>query len=192
MQRLSGSEAVGVHGAFIINHDFFGENALKRVLGLAAGDEVQHSDLALLQTPAADFVGAVYVHSSADVALVVFHEWPAVDDDRHRSHGVAHGAAGQPLGQFIGVHEPHTGQEFGQGFGQRFGQGFGRAGREAGDTAGLMVAELRSRGPGVAEVGAAGAHRAVTQAGTVPLIGGHRAAAGTATSTRQRARGALG
>lgn len=55
-----------------------------------------------------------------------------------------------------------------------------------------MVADHRGGGAGITEVGAAGAHLAVVEALAVLLIGSHRAAAGTAASTRQRARGALG
>lgn len=48
-----------------------------------------------------------------------------------------------------------------------------------------MVADHRCGGPSIAEVGAAGAHLAVAEALAVLLIGSHRAAAGTAASTRQ-------
>lgn len=107
MQWLGECQPVGVRGTLIINHNLFGEDALIRVLALAAGDEVQHSDLALLQPPPADLVGAVDVHGPPDVALVVLHEGPAVDDDRHGPHGVSHGAAGHPFGQLIGVNNSH-------------------------------------------------------------------------------------
>lgn len=55
-----------------------------------------------------------------------------------------------------------------------------------------MVADHRGRGASIAEVRAAGTHLAVAEALAVLLIGSHRAAACTAASTRQRARGALG
>lgn len=109
MQRLGGCQSVGVHGALIVDHNLFGEDALKRVLALTAGDEVQHSDLALLQPPPADLVGAVDMHSPPDVALVVLHEGPAVDDDRQGPYGVSHGTAGHPPGQLIGMDDPHGG-----------------------------------------------------------------------------------
>lgn len=48
-----------------------------------------------------------------------------------------------------------------------------------------MAADHGGRGPSVAEIGAAGAHLAVAEALAVLLIGGDRAAAGTAASTRQ-------
>lgn len=110
MERLGGCQPVGVCGALIINHNLFGEDALKRVLALTAGDEVQHSDFALLQPPPADLVGAVDVHGAPDVALVVLHEGPAVDDDRHGPHRVTHGTAGHALGQLIRVDDPQGGQ----------------------------------------------------------------------------------
>lgn len=121
MQWLGGCQPVGVRGALIINHNLFGEDAFKRVLALTARDEVQHSDLALLQPPPADLVRAVDMHSAPDVALVVLHEGPAIDNDWHRPHRVTHGAAGHPLGQLIGVDNSHGGQGFRRSLGNTGG-----------------------------------------------------------------------
>lgn len=173
MQWLGGRQPIGVRGVLIIDHNLFGEDALKRVLALAAGDEVQHSDLALLQPPPADLVRAVDVHSPTNVALIVLHEGPAVNNDWNRPNRVAHGTAGHPLGQLIGMDNPHG------------GQGLRSARGETGGAKCFMVADHRGGGPSIAEVGAAGAHLAVAEALAVLLIGSHRAAAGTAASTRQ-------
>lgn len=180
MQRLRGRQPVGICGALVINHDLFGKNALKGVLPLAAGDEVQHSDLALLQPAPADLVGTVDVHGPADVAFVVLQEGPAVDDDGDGPNGVPQRAAGHPLSQLIGVDYP-------QGV-----EGFQLTLGETGGAEHFPFADHRRGRPGIAEVRAAGAHLAVAEALAVPLIGSHRTAAGTAASTRQRARGALG
>lgn len=121
MQWLGGCHPGGVNGTLIINHYLFGEYALIGVLALAAGDEVQHSDLALLQPSPADLVRAVDVHGPPDVALVVLHEGPAVDYDRHGPHGMAHGAAGHALGQLIGMDDPYSGQGLGLARGEAGG-----------------------------------------------------------------------
>ena len=107
MQRLGERQPARVRGALVVNHNLFGEDALIRVLALTAGYEVQHSDLALLQPTPADLVGAIDVHGPPDVALVVLHEGPAVNDNRYGPHRVSHGAAGHPFGQLIGVDDPH-------------------------------------------------------------------------------------
>lgn len=49
------------------------------------------------------------MHGPPDVALVVLHEGPAVNDDRHGPYRVPHGTAGHPLGQLIGMDDPHGG-----------------------------------------------------------------------------------
>lgn len=173
MQRLRRREASRVHGAFVVHHQLFGKNPLEGVLALAAGDEVQDGDLALLEASAADLVGAVDVHGAADVALVELHEGPAVDDDGRQPERVAQRAVRQLLSQLVGVDDPHAAP--------------GQAGGEAGRAVGLAVAHRRDAiADARVQVGAAGAHLAVL------LVGGHRATAGTAASTRQRARGAAG
>lgn len=173
MQGLGGREPARVHRAFVVNHQLFGKDPFEGVLALPAGDEVQHGDLALLQPAAADLVRAVDVHGAPDVALVKLHEGPTVDDDGHRPDRVAQRAMRQLLGQLVGVDDPHAAP----------GQAGGEAGRAA-------VARRRAPVDAIADsgvqVGAAGADRAVF------LVGGHRATAGTAASTRQRARGAAG
>lgn len=173
MQRLRRRQPARVHRAFVVHHQLFGKNPLEGVLALPAGDEVQDGDLALLEPSAADLVRAVDVHGPPDVALVKLHEGPAVDDDGHRPHRVAQRAMRQLFGQLVGVDDPHAAP--------------GQAGGETGRAVGLAVAHRRDpiTDSGV-QVRAAGADLAVL------LVGGHRATAGTAASTRQRARGAAG
>lgn len=180
MQRLRRRQPVGICGTLVVNHDLFGKNALKGVLPLAAGDEVQHSYLALLQPAPADLVRTVDMHSPTDVALVVLQEGPAVDDDGDRPNGVPQWAAGHPLSQLIGVDNPQGGEGLQLTLG------------ETGGAQHFTFADHRRGRSGIAEVGAAGTHLAVAEALAVLLIGSHRTAAGTAASTRQRARGALG
>ena len=105
---------------------------------------------------------------------------------------MAHGAAGQPPGQFVGVNVPEG----------VLGPGLA-GGAEARSAAGLVAAQHRGGGggggPSIAEVGAAGAHLAgavvvavMGMSACVPLIGADGAAAGTAAATRQGARRAVG
>jgi len=96
-------------GILIINYDFFGKDPLEGVLAFPARDQVQDSDLALLEPPPADLVSAVDVDGPLDVALIILHERPAVDDDRPLVLRVALAAFRHLLGQVVGVDDLDAG-----------------------------------------------------------------------------------
>lgn len=100
VQWLGRYHSAWLIGVLVINNDFFGKDPLERVLAFSARDQVQDSDLALLKPPPADLIRAINVNSSLNVAFVVLHEWPTVNDDRPL---VALGAFGHLFSQVIGI-----------------------------------------------------------------------------------------
>lgn len=103
MEWLGRHYSAWLIGILIINNDFFGKDPLEGVLAFPAGDQVQDSDLALLEPSPADLVRTVNVDSPLNVALIILHEWPAVNDDRPLVLLVALAAFGHLLRQIIGV-----------------------------------------------------------------------------------------
>lgn len=82
MQWLGRYYSARLIGIVIINNDFFGKDPLEGVLAFPARDQVQDSNLALLKPSPTNFVRAINVNCPLDVAFVVFHERPAINDDR--------------------------------------------------------------------------------------------------------------
>lgn len=103
MEWLGRHYSAWLIGILIINNDFFGKDPLEGVLAFPAGDQVQDSDLALLEPSPADLVRTVNVDSPLNVALIILHERPAVNDDRPLVLLVALAAFGHLLRQIIGV-----------------------------------------------------------------------------------------
>lgn len=103
VEWLGGHHAARLIGVLVVDYNFFGKDPLERVLPFPTGDQVQDGDLALLQPAPADLVGTVDVDGSLDVALVVFHEGPAVDDDGALVRQVTLAELGHLLRQVVGV-----------------------------------------------------------------------------------------
>lgn len=105
MEWLGRHYSAWLIGILIINYDFFGKDPLERVLAFPAGDQVQDGDLALLEPSPADLVSTVNVDSPLNVAFVILHERPTVNDDRPLVLLVALAAFGHLLRQIVGVND---------------------------------------------------------------------------------------
>lgn len=179
MERLGRHYSAWLIGILIINYDFFGKDPLEGVLAFPAGDQVQDSDLALLEPSPADLVGTVNVDSPLNVALIILHEGPAVDDDRPLVLLVALAAFGHLLRQIIGVNDFDASELLG---GARDRAPHSAQGAQ---TAGVLIAvdHLVGRAGG----GGSGAGARLSLGLSVLVVRCHSAATGTAASTTQGA-----
>lgn len=187
MEWLGRHYSAWLIGILIINYDFFGKDSLEGVLAFPAGDQVQDGDLALLEPSPADLVRTVNVDSPLNVALIILHEGPAVNDDRPLVLLVALAAFGHLLGQIIGVDDFDAGELLGAAR-----DGAPHAAQRA-QAAGILIAVdhlVGGAGGGGSGVGAAGARLSLGL--SVLVVRCHSAATGTAASTTQGACRAVG
>lgn len=185
MEWLGRHYSAWLIGILIIDYDFFGKDPLEGVLAFPAGDQVQDSDLALLKPSPADLVRTVNMDSPLNVALIILHERPAVNDDRPLALLVALAAFGHLLRQVVGVNDFDASKLLG-GARDRAPHAAQRA-----QAAGVLIAVDHLVGrAGSGGSGAAGARLSLGL--SVLVVRCHSAAAGTAASTTQGACRAVG